>query len=214
MKTIIRENKLSFLIISLCLLIIAIFSSLVIIYDNLYIDSFVYEFLINNFRCDFVDSFMINITKLGDTNYVLLISSILFFIFLFSIKDKFISLIYIVSVSAIAGINQGLKLMVKRDRPNILRVVEIGGYSFPSGHAMVSTVLYGLIAYIAYKFINKKWLRNSLVFINILVIILIGISRIYLGVHYFTDVFCGVLISVIFMVIVINILEKKCFSQN
>ena len=154
MKTIIRENKLSFLIISLCLLIIAIFSSLVIIYDNLYIDSFVYEFLINNFRCDFVDSFMINITKLGDTNYVLLISSILFFIFLFSIKDKFISLIYIVSVSAIAGINQGLKLMVKRDRPNILRLVEIGGYSFPSGHAMVSTVLYGLIAYIAYKFIN------------------------------------------------------------
>ena len=214
MKTIIRENKLSFLIISLCLLIIAIFSSLVIIYDNLYIDSFVYEFLINNFRSDFVDSFMINITKLGDTNYVLLISSILFFIFLFSIKDKFISLIYIVSVSAIAGINQGLKLMVKRDRPNIFRLVEIGGYSFPSGHAMVSTVLYGLIAYIAYKFINKKWLRNSLVFINILVIILIGISRIYLGVHYFTDVFCGFLISVIFMVIVINILEKKCFSQN
>ena len=63
---------------------------------------------------------------------------------------------FIFSVSAIAVVNQGLKLMIKRDRPNILRLVEIGGYSFPSGHAMVSTVLYGLIAYIAYKFINKK----------------------------------------------------------
>lgn len=214
MKTIIRENKFSFWIISLCLLVITIFSSLVIIYDGLYIDSLVYEFLVNNFRCDFVDSFMINITKLGDTNYVLLITSILFFIFLFGVKDKFISFMFIFNVSVIAVVNQGLKLMIKRDRPNILRLVEIGGYSFPSGHAMVSTVLYGLIAYIAYKFINKKWLRNSLVFVNILVIILIGISRIYLGVHYFTDVFCGFLISVIFMVIVINILEKKCFSQN
>lgn len=214
MKTIIRENKFSFWIISLCLLVITIFSSLVIIYDGLYIDSLVYEFLVNNFRCDFVDSFMINITKLGDTNYVLLITSILFFIFLFGVKDKFISFMFIFNVSVIAVVNQGLKLMIKRDRPNILRLVEIGGYSFPSGHAMASTVLYGLIAYIAYKFINKKWLRNSLVFVNILVIILIGISRIYLGVHYFTDVFCGFLISVIFMVIVINILEKKCFSQN
>jgi len=213
MKTIIRKNKFSFLIISLCLLIVTILSSLVIIYDSLYIDSLVYEFLINNFRCDFVDNFMINITKLGDTNYVLLISSILFFIFLFSIKDKFVSFMFIFSVSAIAGINQGLKLIIKRERPNILRLVEIGGYSFPSGHTMVSTILYGLVAYIVYKLINIKWLRNFLVAINILVILLIGISRIYLGVHYFTDVFCGFLISSIFIVIIINILEKKCFSH-
>lgn len=214
MGNIIRKNKFIFLIISLCLLIVTIFSSLVIIHDSLYIDSLVYEFLINNLRCDFVDSFMINITKLGDTNYVLLISGILFFIFLFSIKDKFISFMFIFSVSAVAGINQGLKLIIKRDRPDILRLVEIGGYSFPSGHAMVSTILYGLIAYIVYKLVNRKWLRNFLVFINVLVILLIGISRIYLGVHYFTDVFCGFLISGVFIVIIINILEKKCFSHN
>jgi len=213
MENIIRKNKFIFLIISLCLLIVTIFSSLVIIHDSLYIDSLVYEFLINNLRCDFVDSFMINITKLGDTNYVLLISGILFFIFLFSIKDKFLSFMFIFSVSAVAGINQGLKLIIKRDRPDILRLVEIGGYSFPSGHAMVSTILYGLIAYIVYKLVNRKWLRNFLVFINVLVILLIGISRIYLGVHYFTDVFCGFLISSIFIVIIINILEKKCFSH-
>jgi len=214
MENIIRKNKFIFLIISLCLLIVTIFSSLVIIHDSLYIDSLVYEFLINNLRCDFVDSFMINITKLGDTNYVLLISGILFFIFLFSIKDKFLSFMFIFSVSAVAGINQGLKLIIKRDRPDILRLVEIGGYSFPSGHAMVSTILYGLIAYIVYKLVNRKWLRNFLVFINVLVILLIGISRIYLGVHYFTDVFCGFLISGVFIVIIINILEKKCFSHN
>lgn len=214
MKNIILNNKLSFCVISLCLLIVIIFSSLVIIYDNLYIDSVVYEFLVENFKSDFVDAFMINITKLGNTNFVVLFSFVLFVIFMIFIKNKLISFMYIFSVSFIVIINQFLKMIIRRDRPNIFRMIEIGGYSFPSGHAMVSTILYGLFAYFMYRFINKKWLANSIVAINILIILLIGISRIYLGVHYFSDVICGVLISIIFLVIVINIFEKKCFSQN
>ena len=64
-----------------------------------------------------------------------------------------------------------IKVIVKRVRPDVNRLIEIGGYSFPSGHAMVSMVLYGLLAYLSYKFIKNKWIRNISVFINIIIII-------------------------------------------
>ena len=93
-------------------------------------------------------------------------------------------------------------------------MIEIGGYSFPSGHAMVSVVLYGLLAYFSYKFIKNKIVKNIIVVINVLLVLLIGISRIYLGVHYFSDVFVGQLISLVLLVIIINYLEKKVILKN
>lgn len=214
MKKIIEKNRHSFLIVNICLVLIVVFSSLVIIYDDLLIDTVIYEFLINNFSSDFVDEFMINVTKLGDTKFVMIFTCVMFLIFLFSIKKGLLSFIFMLSVSGIAFINQILKFSVRRIRPDVNRLIEIGGYSFPSGHSMVSMVLYGLIAYIAYKVVKIKWLRNGIIFINVLVILLIGVSRIYLGVHFFSDIIVGYLVSIVFLVIIINILEKRVFSQN
>lgn len=214
MKKFIEEDKISFVIINICLVLIIFVSSLVIFHENLVLDNLVYDFLIENFSCNFVDSFMINITRLANTKFVILFTAIMFVLFLFGVKKRKVSLVFLVSVIGSAVINQLLKFTVKRIRPDVNKLVEIGGYSFPSGHAMVSVILYGLLAYIGYKFIKINWIRNIIVFINILVILLVGISRIYLGVHYFSDVFVGQLISVIFLVIIINYLEKRIFSQN
>lgn len=214
MKSIIRNNKVSFLIVSISLLVIVIFSSLVIIYDDLLIDRVVYNFLINNFSCGFMDKFMIAITRLGDTKFVLVFTSFMFGLMLVGLKPKKISLIFASSVGGIAFINQLLKFSVKRIRPNVDKLIEIGGYSFPSGHAMVSMILYGLVSYLAYKVIKNKLIRNTVVVINCLVILLIGISRIYLGVHYFSDIVVGFLISLLFLMFIIKILEKYVFSQN
>ena len=214
MINIIRNNKLSFLIVSICIFFVIILSGLVIIYDELLIDSMVYEFLMNNFSCEFIDQFMINITKLGDTKFVILFTGIIFLGLLFSLKKFTLPVIFVGCVSGITFINQVLKFSVKRVRPDINRLIEIGGYSFPSGHSMVSVVLYGFISYLIFKFVKNKIIRNSLIFLSILIVLLIGISRIYIGVHFFSDVVVGFMLSVIFLVIVINILEKKLFSQN
>ena len=186
MKNFIKGNKISFIIVSICLLLIIFVSSFVIISGEFLLDNIVYEFMINNFSCSFVDKFMITITKLGNTNFVILFSSFIFFLFLIGLKEKKLSFFYIFSVGVITFMNQFLKFTIKRVRPSVNRLIEIGGYSFPSGHAMVSTVLYGLLAYIAYKCIKVSWFRNIIVAINILIILLIGISRIYVGVHYFS----------------------------
>jgi len=214
MKGFMKNNKISFFAVSVCLIVILFISSLVIIYDDLVIDNIVYNFLISNFSCDLVDNFMINITKFGDTNFVIMFVIIMFLLILFVVRKKILSLVFLFSVVGIVCINQLLKFTVRRIRPDVNKLIEIGGYSFPSGHAMVSVVLYGLLAYISYKVIKRKWFRNIIIFINILLIFLICISRIYLGVHYFSDIVVGFLISVLFLIGIINFLEKKVFSQN
>ena len=98
MINIIRNNKLSFLIVSICMFFVIILSSLVIIYDELLIDSMVYEFLMNNFSCEFIDQFMINITKFANTIIVILISFVLFLLLFFKCKSKKVSFIFLLSI--------------------------------------------------------------------------------------------------------------------
>lgn len=214
MKEVVKNNKINFIIVNICLLLIVFISFFVVVYDDLIVDKVVYNFLINNFSNSYMDSFMISITKLGNTKFVMLFTIIMFVLLWFKNKKKSLSLVFISSVAGVSFINQLLKVIVKRVRPDVNRLIEIGGYSFPSGHAMVSMVLYGLVAYIIYKMVKIKSLRNILISINLLVILLIGISRIYLGVHYFSDIVVGFLISIIFLIVVICFLEKKFFSQN
>lgn len=214
MISMLSNNKISFFVISFCLALIIFISGLVIVYDKLMIDDLVYSFLVGNFACSFMDKFMIGITRLGDTKFVMFFTSIMFLIFLVGLKQKNVSFVFIFSVISVAFTNQVFKFIVKRIRPNVNKLIEIGGYSFPSGHAMVSTILYGLVAYFAYKFIKNKYLRNIVVLINILLILLICISRIYLGVHYFSDILVGFLISLVFLFFIVKVVEKNIFSQN
>lgn len=77
-----------------------------------------------------------------------------------------------------------------RERPDILRLVEISGFSFPSGHAMISLSFYGFIAYLFHVFLKSRWKYPIIAFLAVL-ILSIGISKIYLGIHYASDVLAG-----------------------
>ena len=73
---------------------------------------------------------------------------------------------------------------------------------------MVSMAFYGLLIYIIYRLVKNKTLRNILIFINVIIIILIGISRVYLGVHFMTDIIAGYCMSIIYLLLFIKIVKK------
>ena len=101
-------------------------------------------------------------------------------------------------------LNRILKAIFRRERPSVLRLAEETGYSFPSGHAMVSIGYYGYIIYLVYKYVKNKKARNIIIGLLALLILLIGISRIYLGVHYTTDIIGAYIIGLIYLYVFIK----------
>ena len=89
------------------------------------------------------------------------------------------------------------KSIFARERPDILQLVHEGSYSYPSGHAAVSVVMYLLLAFYIYKTIKSKKMRNFLIIICTIVPIIIGLSRVYLGIHYMTDIIGGWILGIL-----------------
>ncbi len=195
------------IILVLLITIIIIITTKIVVKKELFIDNLAYNLIVLKLRNDNLTKVMKLITKLSNTKTILIISIILTIIVSLLKNIKIASLIPI-NLGIVALINQGLKHIFQRPRPIGFRLIEIGGFSFPSGHAMASTAFYGLLIYLAYKLIKNKTIRNILIVINILIIIGIGISRIYLGVHYCSDVIVGICISLIYLILYIKIINK------
>jgi membrane-associated phospholipid phosphatase len=101
----------------------------------------------------------------------------------------------VVWIAAFAGgelLNRGLKAWFARPRPVFTDPIIVATFfSFPSGHAMMSIIGYGLLTYFALLRVQNRWARFGIVLVVAIFIILIGYSRIYLGVHFFSDVVAG-----------------------
>ncbi len=105
--------------------------------------------------------------------------------------------------------NQLLKNIIQRPRPEGFRIVEQSGYSFPSGHSMVSMAFYGLFIYLIHKKVKSpiiKWTCNIALS---LLIIFIGLSRIYLGVHYASDVVAGFCLSISYLLLFTHVIKDN-----
>lgn len=118
-----------------------------------------------------------------------------------SIKNKKVGIQIWTNLAIITLLNQALKRIVQRPRPTEFRIIDETGYSFPSGHSMVSAAFYGFLIYLIYKNVKNKYLKWLLITGLSLLILLIGTSRIYLGVHYTSDVLAGFLISISYLII-------------
>ena len=99
----------------------------------------------------------------------------------------------------VALLNVGLKTLVQRPRPEGFRLIEETGFSFPSGHSMVAMAFFGLIVWLVWRYERDRRQRNLLTIAFGIVIAMIGISRIYLGVHYASDVLGGFCASIIWL---------------
>ena len=100
-----------------------------------------------------------------------------------------------VNLACVVLINQALKYIVQRPRPEGFRLVSEVGYSFPSGHSMVSMAFYGLCAWMVWTYERDHIMRWVCCLAFALTIVAVGISRIYLGVHYASDVIAGFCVS-------------------
>ena len=153
---------------------------------------------------DFVTPIAKFITNFGGALFLSIATVMLFLL----IKNKKIGLSIISNIVIITVLNQLLKRILQRPRPTEFRIVEEKGYSFPSGHSMVSMAFYGYLIYLIYRYIKNKYVKWTLITILSILICLIGISRIYLGVHYTSDVLGGFLLSISYLVIYISSIKK------
>ena len=144
------------------------------------------------------------ITNFGGA-IILIVLAFMLFIF---IKNKKIGVSIISNLAIITVLNQLLKRIVQRPRPTEFRIVEESGYSFPSGHSMVSMAFYGYLIYLIYKYVKNKYLKWISIILLSILICSIGISRIYLGVHYTSDVLGGFFISISYLIIYISAVNK------
>ena len=167
-------------------------------------DDWAYNVFVLDLRNDNLTIIMKIITSLAS---VLVLGSIILLVFLLS-KNKKNSFYMLINLFIVFILNNILKVSVERPRPSGYNIIEENFYSFPSGHSMVSVAFYGFLIYLVYNNINNKILKYLLIFILFMTIILICISRIYLGVHYLSDVVAGFAFSIAYLMIFITIIEK------
>ncbi len=142
-------------------------------------------------------------TFVGSGNAIFVIAVVVMF-FLYVLLHHRSELVFFAIVIAFASLlNQMLKDFFHRARPDFHRLVEIGGYSFPSGHAMAAMAVYGALAFILWRHIPTRIGRSILIILSAIMIFMIGISRVYLGVHYPSDIIGGYFASALWLTIAI-----------
>ena len=166
-------------------------------------DDSVYS-LVRSLESGYFDKYFLTVTKLGNESVVIILAFIIFL--LVRRNDKLLVLLTCL-LSVIS--NQLIKHIIMRDRPSVYRMIKQGGFSYPSGHSMIAVALYGILIYLVFKYIKNKYLKYGLSTLLVLLILSIGISRIYVGVHFASDVVGGFSLAIAEMVLIVSFLEKK-----
>lgn len=168
------------------------------------LDIITYNFISTYIISDFVTPIAKIITNLGGAISLISITIILLVV----LKNKKIGIAVMINLLISTVLNIILKNVVQRPRPNEFRLITETGYSFPSGHSMVSMAFYGFLIYLIYKLVKNSKIKWTLIISLSIIICTIGISRIYLGVHYASDVLAGFTISISYLVIYTSIIKR------
>ena len=172
-------------------------------------DKYVTEKVLS-FRSDSLTSFFKFVTDLGDRNTYLIIIAVLIIFFWVKFKNwkLILQITGILILSSLS--NVALKRVINRSRPSLEHLVNVNTLSFPSGHSMSAMAFYGFLIYLCLISKIPAVLKMLLITILSILILSIGLSRIYLGVHYPSDVaagFVGGIMWVTFSAIVFNVID-------
>ncbi len=192
----------------LCIILFLAFAEDVFNNEIMQGDVIGYNFISNNIINEKLTPIIKVITNFGGA-VVLAITTILLIVI---VKNKRIGIGVLINLCSVTGLNLILKSLLQRPRPTEFRIINETGYSFPSGHSMVSMAFYGFLIYLIYKNIKNKYLKWTSILLLSILITMIGFSRIYLGVHYVSDVLAGFLFSIAYLIVYIGIINKYLFK--
>ncbi len=145
------------------------------------------------------------LTHLGGATFLISIT-ILTLLF---IKDKNCFINVSLNLSIVYVLSVIFKNFIKRERPLDSLIPIPSDYSFPSGHTMCSVAFYGFLIYLVNKYVKNKILKVILNVLFVLSIVLVSFSRLYLGVHYLSDVIMGILLGILSLLMYINYVKKE-----
>ncbi len=138
---------------------------------------------------------MVEMTYLG-TGTVVLAIVVVASLFLWHTEHKHSARLLLATTAGNILLNGMLKLMFHRARPSVFEwETHVASSSFPSGHAMSATVVYGTVAYLVIRLQKHMWAKVTTFVCTVLLILLICVTRLYLGVHYPSDVLGGIIVG-------------------
>lgn len=207
------KNYGKYIIVGIGIVIFGIIATLLLIDKITPFDNVIYNAIIS-LKSDSVTKFFKLITKLCNEKFIIIATLLIFIILLF--KKKKIGFILTLNVLLCSGLNTLIKHIFLRPRPVGLKLIKQGGYSFPSGHSMMAVAFFGILIYLVCRSKWKKSIKILLSSLLTVLILLIGISRIYLGVHFASDVLAGFAIALSYLIIFTSVVfkNKKKKSQE
>lgn len=186
---------------------------------DLYIDKSLIS-LLQRFESNATTKLMIFFTEVGSFNGIIIIYMISVLLLLYFRDKKSILLLTLMIIST-PIVNSLLKQLFTRERPNVNQLIDISGYSFPSGHTMHAVSIFGMLIYIISRSNVSNVLKITCSMLFILIILFIAISRIYLGVHYPSDVIggafvsiCLIIVSILIVISFFNRIDKQKTSRS
>ena len=180
------------------LILFSIFAYKIVMNKSIYIDNIVYDFICDNFMSERMTNIVKILTSLGSALVIIIFTIVLFI----AIKNKKIAISLVINLIVITILNNLLKIIFLRPRPDVNNLI------LESGYSATGMAFYGYLIYLIYKYVNNKKIKIPLIIFLSLIIVAIGLSRIYLGVHYASDVLGGFLLAIVYLIIFITIANK------
>lgn len=190
------------LLLSVAFIIFALLLEDVLSGEIMRLDTWAYTFFVAYLRNDAITPIMEGFSALASPIVIVVMALVLISL----LNRPNMSWVVCINLLVTLTLNQTLKFIIQRPRPDGFRLVAESGYSFPSGHSMISMAFFGLLVWLVWKSGAPQKKRMFWCCVFSFIICCIGISRIYLGVHYASDVIAGFCASLIWLLLYTRII--------
>lgn len=204
-----RENRM-IIVLSIALLVFVYLLQNVMSGDIRRIDGIAYQFFVVRLRRDWLTPIMQSFTSLSAP----VVLAVMLIVVAAFAPGRMPGRFAAANLVGIVALNYALKEIVQRPRPEGFRLIAETGYSFPSGHSMVAVAFYGFLIWLIIRYEEdrlQRWIWSLALFF---VVIMIGISRVYLGVHYFSDVVAGYCVAAVWLVVFTRIIVPAFLPED